>query len=385
MFLREYNTSDCEYLAKLFYQTVHYVNAKDYTKEQMVDKNKKRLGIMKRKNFDNNRKIKVIFMVLSLMMTAAITGCGVKNYVNENMTSEDQIVESVSKETDDMSVTDLTFADLSKLQFEFMSGAGGWSEEFTIEKDGALRGNYHDSDMGDTGEEYPNGTMYCSSYAGQFTELHKLNDYTYAMKLANISYKDAVGTDEICDEMHYVYTESYCLGGNDTFKVYLPGTPLSELSEEEYLWISYENESETELTMTIIVDEKNEYAIYSYQRPEPFEDARMTFDTSKSSYDYYDNKCLEAETTVEMVVCTESMYKVSDDCLNYIWSLIKYNVDEDKYDEILAEQREWVAKKEERAEKITSEGGSMAAADCNRIMAELTMERCKELIAYLEQ
>ena len=35
MFLREYNTSDCEYLAKLFYQTVHYVNAKDYTKEQL--------------------------------------------------------------------------------------------------------------------------------------------------------------------------------------------------------------------------------------------------------------------------------------------------------------------------------------------------------------
>lgn len=35
MFLREYNTSDCEYLAKLFYQTVHSVNAKDYTKEQL--------------------------------------------------------------------------------------------------------------------------------------------------------------------------------------------------------------------------------------------------------------------------------------------------------------------------------------------------------------
>ncbi|MGM9644046.1 MAG: GNAT family N-acetyltransferase [Eubacteriales bacterium] len=35
MFLRIYNTSDCEYLAELFYQTVHNVNAKDYTKEQL--------------------------------------------------------------------------------------------------------------------------------------------------------------------------------------------------------------------------------------------------------------------------------------------------------------------------------------------------------------
>lgn len=35
MFLRMYNTSDCKYLAELFFQTVHNVNAKDYTKEQL--------------------------------------------------------------------------------------------------------------------------------------------------------------------------------------------------------------------------------------------------------------------------------------------------------------------------------------------------------------
>lgn len=33
--LRAYITSDCEKLIKLFYQTVHIVNAKDYTKEQL--------------------------------------------------------------------------------------------------------------------------------------------------------------------------------------------------------------------------------------------------------------------------------------------------------------------------------------------------------------
>lgn len=35
MKLREYRTSDCEQLAELFYQTVHSINAKDYTKEQL--------------------------------------------------------------------------------------------------------------------------------------------------------------------------------------------------------------------------------------------------------------------------------------------------------------------------------------------------------------
>lgn len=35
MRLRKYRTSDCEYLAELFYHTVHSVNVKDYTKEQL--------------------------------------------------------------------------------------------------------------------------------------------------------------------------------------------------------------------------------------------------------------------------------------------------------------------------------------------------------------
>lgn len=32
---RKYKTSDCSYMAKLFYDTVHKINAKDYSKEQL--------------------------------------------------------------------------------------------------------------------------------------------------------------------------------------------------------------------------------------------------------------------------------------------------------------------------------------------------------------
>lgn len=35
MQIRKYETADCEQLAELFYQTVHTVNAKDYTNEQL--------------------------------------------------------------------------------------------------------------------------------------------------------------------------------------------------------------------------------------------------------------------------------------------------------------------------------------------------------------
>ena len=35
MFLRLYNTSECEFLVELFQQTVSNVNAKDYSTEQL--------------------------------------------------------------------------------------------------------------------------------------------------------------------------------------------------------------------------------------------------------------------------------------------------------------------------------------------------------------
>ena len=35
MIIRKYQPSDCKELTELFYNTVHNVNAKDYTKEQL--------------------------------------------------------------------------------------------------------------------------------------------------------------------------------------------------------------------------------------------------------------------------------------------------------------------------------------------------------------
>ena len=35
MYLRKYQSEDCKELTELFYHTVHTVNAKDYTKEQL--------------------------------------------------------------------------------------------------------------------------------------------------------------------------------------------------------------------------------------------------------------------------------------------------------------------------------------------------------------
>ncbi len=304
----------------------------------------------------------------------------------ENEEPEGTQQEIVDAQADKEQEETLSFADLSTIQFEFSSGAGGWSEDFTIEKDGYFTGKYHDTDMGDTGEDYENGTVYSSSYSGHFTDLTKVNDYTYTMKLSDITYKEMADMTDIIDGVRYIYTTSYCLEGTDTFYIYLPGTPFSEFSEEVGFWLQFANGSETELTMTAIVNKQQEYGVYSYERMKPLEDAQATYESYKASYDYFGEKLSQAVTTREMVEYTGRMYELSDECLNYIWNLIRYNVDETEYQEILTKQREWISFKEAQADAIRADyqGGTMGPVDINDTLAALTMKRCEELIEYLK-
>ena len=79
------------------------------------------------------------------------------------------------------------------------------------------------------------------------------------------------------------------------------------------------------------------------------------------------------------------MYDISDSCLNEIWNLVKYNTSEEKFNEILTEQRKWIADKEAAGNEILDQNdGSSAQMDSSLKMAELTMERCEELADYLK-
>ncbi|MBQ8198515.1 MAG: DUF1311 domain-containing protein [Lachnospiraceae bacterium] len=300
----------------------------------------------------------------------------------EDLPKQDEKDSAEPEQVDDLSI----FEELSKCQFWYSSGAGGWGEEFVIEKDGCLRGKCHDSDMGDNGEGYENGTIYFADYSGRFTEVEKVDEYTYRMKLADMEYKNEVGTEEIVDGTRYVYTESFALGENDMFYVYMPGTPVSGFSEDVWMWLRSGNESETELTMIAIVDEKNGHGICSYERMSPVEDARMNYDSYKESYDYYSKKASEGMTTLEMRESASQMYEVSDECLNYLWQIIRYNVEEAEYDEILTQQREWIRKKEETAAAVKEEWGqgTLGPVIYMDTLAEMTMERCAQLLAYIE-
>ena len=139
--------------------------------------------------------------------------------------------------------------------------------------------------------------------------------------MENLTYDETPGKEEIADGVKYIYTDVYGLEGTDTFKVYLPGAPVRDLSEEEYFWVRTANENGAEgaqdtLTIPVIVNEKMEYGIYSYKRMTPYEEAKSTLATYQASYDAAEEELKKATIQSRMDDCSIRMYDISDSCLN---------------------------------------------------------------------
>ena len=91
-------------------------------------------------------------------------------------------------------------------------------------------------------------------------------------------------------------------------------------------------------TIPIIVNEAEGFGIYSYDRGTPAEEAEALYNTCKTAYDNFDLQLKAASTQQKMNEFADEMYTTADTCLNQLWKLLKNNVPEDKYQEILKEQ-----------------------------------------------
>ena len=128
------------------------------------------------------------------------------------------------------------FGALNGKEFGFASGAGGWSSELTFANDGIFMGSYHDSDMGDTGDGYPNGTIYVSDFSGRFEVANVINDHSVTLRLVESGTSEPIGNEWIDDQVRYVASDPYGIAGGEEFILYFPGTPMSELTDDGRQW-----------------------------------------------------------------------------------------------------------------------------------------------------
>ena len=148
--------------------------------------------------------------------------------------SEKETTVEESPETD---YSDELFSQLTQ-QFIFTSGAGAWNTYLNIHSDGSFDGNFHDSDMGAKGSDYPNGTIYYCDFSGRFGEVKKIDDTTYSMKMLEINYANVPDTEEIKNGQKYIYSTAYGLDEADEVIVYLPNTPIDGSPEGFVNWTS---------------------------------------------------------------------------------------------------------------------------------------------------
>lgn len=132
-------------------------------------------------------------------------------------------------------VTEASLEELLPLEFLFASGAGAWGTYLTLYPDGHFEGVYEDGEM-IAAPEYPRGTSYYCKFNGKFSDITKVSEYAYSMRLEELTYETEVDKEWIEDQHRYIGSDALGLTDGEEFILYLPGTPLEELDEEFLYW-----------------------------------------------------------------------------------------------------------------------------------------------------
>lgn len=282
------------------------------------------------------------------------------------------------------------FSDLSDRVFYFSSGAGAWFTELRIKGDGSFEGHYQDADMGDAGDDYPNGTLYYCDFYGNFDQLEKVDDLTYRMKLSYISFGQEPEQEEIIDGVRYIYSTAYGLEGED-FYLYLPDSRVADLPQSFREWVGYYN-------LEAVQEEKlSFYGLYNVQGEQGFssnvyveqslsERIAMEISVAEEQEKEVKKKQEEAATQLEMNETAEEMYQLWDDTLNVVWKLLESDLNESDMEILRKEEKEWIASRdaEVQAAGLENEGGSLQPLQEAMKAAELTKARVYELAEYVE-
>ncbi len=338
------------------------------------------------------KKWKSAAVILTAFIAVTLWGCENREEIPLETTGEaatEADTESLEIKTEDLQPDKegyFSFADLKGTQFIFASGAGGWSANMTVERDGSFRGVYQDSNMGDAGDTYPNGTVYQCSFQGRFSEPERVNDYTYKMQIAKITYENEVNSEEVIDGVRYCYSEAYGLDGAEDMLIYVPGAPLAKLPEEFRNWAGFSviDSSETELPFYGLYNETQECGFSSYNAIENIKQVIEDTKNSTDALEAYINT--EAATQTDLNISAAEMYQQWDAVLNQLWSVLKETLDTETMGALTVEEREWIEKKEQAVEEAGAEfeGGTMQSMAMGMKGAELTKARVYELLQLLE-
>ena len=252
----------------------------------------------------------------------------------------------------------------------------------------SFEGTYSDSDMGDSGEGYPNGTVYLSEFQGRFSEPSKVNDYTYSVKIQEMTLAEDVGTSQIIDGTRYVYSEPYGLDGAEELLFYLPGAPLAELPEAYRSWVGYYDLSAaevTELPFTGLYNAAAESGFSSYEQIAQDSGIEAELAAIEAQRPSLKPGSMKGRCPSQSLPRRGELYSLWDAELNSIWERIGALLPKEEMAQLTSEELAWIQEKETAVAQAGAEfeGGSAQPFIENSTAARLTRERVYELAVYL--
>ena len=128
-----------------------------------------------------------------------------------------------------------SFEAMGDIEWTFSSGAGGWSTDLRIRADGSFSGAFHDSEIGESGEGYPFGTVYTCSFTGRMSLAGQAGENCWRIRIDALT-PDQGQAETIEDGVRYVAAAPYGLSAGDEMLLYAPGTPVSALSNDMAYW-----------------------------------------------------------------------------------------------------------------------------------------------------
>lgn len=117
--------------------------------------------------------------------------------------------------------------DVLPMDFVFASGAGAWSTDLTLNRDGSFTGVYHDADT---------TTVYICTFSGQFGDIRQVDDHTWSMTLEETFIEETPAPEWDEGDIHYIAAEPFGIEAGTAFLLYAPETPTAGLSQEFLSW-----------------------------------------------------------------------------------------------------------------------------------------------------
>lgn len=142
--------------------------------------------------------------------------------------------------------------------WRFSSGSGAWQTTLHVSSDGAFSGLFEDVDMGDVGEDYPNGTQYISRFSGCFETMTQVAEGMYYGQVESLTWEGTADEVAYVDGVRVITREPYGISQGDGFLLCAQGVDIGYLTENQRIWVQ-DNLSEGKVACPVLINQTEDW------------------------------------------------------------------------------------------------------------------------------